>query len=67
MDTGSLLSGIVLGSLGVGYFIYGKRQARILAFCCGLLLCALPYLIDSLWLLWLVCIPLLLLPWFIRD
>lgn len=66
METASLLSGVLLGSLGIGYFIYGKRQGRLLALCCGLLLCGMPYFIDSLGLLWLVSIPLLLVPWFIE-
>ena len=66
METANLLSGVLLGSLGIGYFIYGKRQGRLLALCCGLLLCGMPYLIDSLGLLWLVSVPLLLLPWFIE-
>ncbi len=66
MDSGSLLSGIVLGSLGMGYFIYGKRQGRIVALCCGILLCGLPYLMDSQLLLWLLSLPIMLLPWFVR-
>ena len=66
METANLLSGVLLGSLGIGYFIYGKRQGHLLALCCGLLLCGVPYFIDSLGLLWLVSIPLLLLPWFIE-
>jgi hypothetical protein len=66
VDSGSLLSGIVLGSLGMGYFIYGKRQGRIVALCCGILLCGLPYLMDSQLLLWLLSLPVMLLPWFIR-
>ena len=48
METANLLSGVLLGSLGIGYFIYGKRQGHLLALCCGLLLCGVPYLIDSL-------------------
>jgi hypothetical protein len=66
VDSGSLLSGIVLGSLGMGYFIYGKRQGRIVALCCGILLCGLPYLMDSQLLLWLLSLPIMLLPWFVR-
>lgn len=66
MDTGSLLSGVLLGSLGIGYFIYGKRQEHLLALGCGLLLCILPYALDSLIWLWLVSVPLLLLPWWVR-
>ena len=44
----------------------GAVDPILLALSCGLLLCGVPYFIDSLGLLWLVSIPLLLLPWFIE-
>ena len=67
MDPWSLFLGIVLSSCGMGYFIYGKRQQHILALCCGVLLCGIPYFIDSVPLLLLLSIPLLLAPWFIKP
>ena len=50
----SLLSGIVTSALGVGYFLYGKRQARFAPLLAGLLLCVYPYFVDSV--VWLVVI-----------
>ena len=67
MDPWSLFIGVVLSSFGMGYFIYGKRQQHPLALLCGLLLCAIPYFIDSIPLLLLLSLPLLLAPWFIKP
>jgi len=47
----SLIVGIVAGAIGVGYFIYGKRQAKFAPLLAGMLLCIYPYFTDSL--LWL--------------
>jgi len=47
----SLIVGIIAGAIGVGYFIYGKRQARFAPLLAGMLLCIYPYFTDSL--LWL--------------
>ena len=63
----SLFIGVVLSSFGMGYFIYGKRQQHLLALLCGLLLCGIPYFIDSIPLLLLLSLPPLLAPWFIKP
>jgi len=48
----SLIIGIFTGAIGVGYFIYGKRQARFAPLLAGMMLCVYPYFVDSvLWLL----------------
>jgi len=54
MDTafsgGTLYVGIVAGALGMGYLIYGRRQARYSAVLAGLLLCLYPLFVTSvLW------------------
>ena len=55
----SLLVGVIAGAVGMGYFIYGKRQTRIVPMVAGALLCIYPYFLDSL--LWLCLIGLLLI------
>jgi len=48
----SLVIGIFTGAIGVGYFIYGKRQAKFAPLLAGMMLCVYPYFVDSvLWLL----------------
>lgn len=55
----SLFVGVIAGAIGMGYFIYGKRQTKIVAMVAGALLCIYPYFIDSL--LWLYLVGLLLI------
>ena len=53
-----LIVGIIAGAVGMGYFIYGKRQAKLTPLLAGVLLCIYPYFTDSL--LWLSVIGLAL-------
>ena len=54
----SLFIGVIAGAIGMGYFIYGKRQSKIVPMVAGVLLCIYPYFVDSL--LWLSLTGLLL-------
>jgi hypothetical protein len=44
----SLWVGVVAGAIGMGYFIYGKRQAKYVPMIAGVLLCIYPYFVESL-------------------
>jgi hypothetical protein len=44
----SLYFSIVAGAIGMGYFIYGKRQARFVPMIAGALLCVYPYFVENL-------------------
>lgn len=55
----SLVIGIVAGAIGMGYFIYGKRQAKYAPMIAGVLLCIYPYFTENL--LWLAVIGVVLL------
>ena len=66
MDTGVLLWGLLFGSIGLGYTLYGKKQRRPVPFFCGVALMIFPYFVaDSLALL-LIGGTLSALPYFIR-
>lgn len=39
--------GFLFSTIGVGYFIYGKRQLRIGTTVAGVLLCIYPYFVGS--------------------
>jgi hypothetical protein len=47
-DSSLLLWGMLFGSIGSGYMVYGKKQQHLWAFVSGLGLCVLPYLSTSL-------------------
>ena len=55
----SLFVGLIAGAIGMGYFIYGKRQLKIVPMVAGVLLCIYPYFVDSL--LWLSLVGLILI------
>ena len=54
----NLLFGIIAGAIGVGYFMYGRRQTKFVPLIAGILLCVYPYFVDSV--VWLSVIGLVL-------
>jgi len=67
MDTTALLIwGMVFGSLGLGFFIYGKKQKRIVPLITGILLFIFPYFISDIYILIITGAALVSLPYFVR-
>lgn len=58
---------LLFGSVGLGYFIYGKRQKAPVPLACGLALMVFPYFVASTWGLLLVGVVLLATPYFWRT
>ena len=54
MTPATLTIGILTGAIGVGYFMYGKRQTKFVPLIAGMALCVYPYFVDSV--LWLCLI-----------
>ena len=56
MDLGSpwaIISSIILGLIGMGMLMYGKKQQQMAPVLGGLALCVVPYFIASVLLMWL--------------
>lgn len=66
MDTASLLWGLLFSSIGLGYFIYGKKQQRPVPLLCGLGLMVYPYFVSGHILIVAIGGMLSALPYFIR-
>ena len=49
-----LISGLVLGAIGMGLFMYGKKQTDFRCIATGIALCVVPYFIGSVLVTWLV-------------
>ena len=47
MTAATLLWGVLFSSIGLGFFIYGKKQKANVPFVCGILLMIYPYFISS--------------------
>lgn len=66
VDTWSLVLGLLFGSIGLGYFIYGRKQSNIVARYSGIALMVFPYFIDSKYAILAVGVALMALPKFIE-
>jgi hypothetical protein len=60
-----LFLGLVFGSIGMGYCVYGKRQQALVPLLCGLLLMAVPYFISDVVALVVAGAVLAALPFFV--
>lgn len=66
VDTASLLWGLLFGSVGLGYFIYGRNQKALVPALCGVALMVFPYFVSSILLLVVVGAGLMAVPFFVR-
>jgi len=66
MDTSVLIWGMVFGSIGLGFFIYGKKQKAIVPLMTGIALFIFPYFITDVYILVLTGVILTALPYFVR-
>ncbi len=66
MTTAQLLLGVLFSSIGLGYFLYGKKQKVTVPLVCGLVLMIFPYFVGNTAMLTTIGIILSLLPYFVR-
>jgi cytochrome c biogenesis factor len=66
MNASLLLWGVLFSSVGMVYFVYGKKQDKRVALYCGVALMIIPYFIGSVYVLVGLCLALLALPYFFR-
>jgi hypothetical protein len=67
MSESRLLWGLLFSSVGVGFFIYGKRQRSLVPLLCGLALCVYPYFVANAIATVVVGIALVSIPYFFRK
>lgn len=65
-DSANLLIGLVFGSIGVSYCIYGKKQRQLMVLLSGLALIGLPWVVTSNLALVLASLVAMALPAFIK-
>ena len=67
MDSSSIMIWSVLfGGIGIGFFLYGKKQGAIVPLCTGLALFVFPYFMTSVAMLLIVGVILVAIPYFIK-
>jgi hypothetical protein len=51
LDANSLIASMLIGSVGLGLLIYGKKQVRFPQMGVGVLLLVYPYFVSNVWLM----------------
>ena len=57
---------MVFGGIGLGFFLYGKKQKAVVPFAVGITLFIFPYFISDVYILLTVGAALIALPYFVR-
>lgn len=66
MSASSLFWGMIFGAIGVGFFVYGKKQAAFVPLLCGLALMIFPFFVSNTYVLVAVGVVLIAIPYFTR-
>ena len=66
MNTTTLFLGLIFGSIGMGYLIYGKKQRHLVALMSGVALCVFPYFVADIFVIIPMGIGLMALPVLIK-
>jgi len=61
-----LIWGVIFGSIGLGFFVYSKKQKAIIPLLSGIGLMAVPYFISNMYILILSGIVLVASPYIIK-
>ncbi|VGO20222.1 hypothetical protein [Pontiella sulfatireligans] len=68
MDAGTkILIATLLGAIGMGYIVYGRKQFKGSALVAGIVLCVYPYFVPNLLLLIVAGLAVMAAPFFIHD
>lgn len=66
MDTVHFVVYVIFGAMGLGYFVYGRRQKMLVPLFCGVGLMAYPYFVSNAILLVVIGGVLLAVPYYFR-
>ncbi|MCH7380306.1 MULTISPECIES: hypothetical protein [Acinetobacter] len=66
MNATQLFLGVIFSSIGLGYFMYGKKQKMTVPLVCGLILMLFTYFIDSTAMISIIGVALSIVPYFLR-
>jgi hypothetical protein len=67
VNAGVLLWGLLFSSIGLGFFLYGKKQRAVVPLVCGLALMIYPYFIPNVIALVAIGLALTAVPYFFRS
>lgn len=66
LDPANLFVGLIFGAIGVGYFIYGKKQQKFVPLTIGIALSVYTFFVSDLTWMIVVGVVLSIIPYFVR-
>jgi hypothetical protein len=66
MNDAQLLWSLLFGSIGLGYFIYGRKQGKTIPLLCGVVLMVYPYFMPNTAVLFIIGAIFVAVPYFVR-
>ena len=66
-STAQILWGMIFGSIGAGFSIYGRRQRAAVPLVTGVALMVYPFFVSNSYLLVLIGVALCAVPYFVRS
>jgi len=67
VNAGVLLWGLLFSSIGLGFFLYGRKQRAVVPLVCGLVLRIYPYFIPNVIALVAIGVALTAVPYFFKS
>jgi hypothetical protein len=64
--TALIFWGMIFGSIGLGFFTYGKKQKAVVPLCSGIALFIFPYFISNVYSLVFVGVVFVVVPFFVK-
>lgn len=65
MNTAMILWGFIIGMIGMGYFIYGKKVSNFYVLISGIVMMIYPYFVSNIFVSIAVGIDLIILPFYL--
>jgi hypothetical protein len=66
-DLNTILLCVLFGSVGTAYIVYACKAGKLVPGIAGLALCVVPYFVNNIWVLLIVCLILTAAPFYYRD
>jgi hypothetical protein len=66
MNPSIIMWGVLFGSIGLGFWVYGKKQKVIMPFLSGIGLMVIPYFISNVFVLVITGIAFITIPFIIK-
>lgn len=67
IHAGTLLAGLLFGTIGFIAFRYGRKRALWKPTAIGVALMVVPYVVSNVWVLWLISLGLVAALWVFRE